>query len=258
MYEGAGSCIGIPDLAAGDYVAIQGVGKRFSGTYRVRNVSHVIDENGFRTSFQISQRGQTSLLGLLRKQLVEEPSPNEAQRFYGVVLGTVLDNHELGSGELTIGRVQVSYPGLSENISSGWAPCVRPMAGAGTGFYALPEKGEQVLVAFEHGNLARPYVIGSLWNAQARPPTDNSNGRNDKRVIKSRAGHTITFDDTAGRGRLVIEDSQGSTIALDATDGSITISAKKDLTITAGGTVRLEGGGGSTTLTVDANRVNVS
>jgi phage protein D/phage baseplate assembly protein gpV len=260
MYEGTGSCVGIPDLTAGNYVAIRGVGKRFSGTYRLRNVSHVVDEGGFRTSFQISQRSQTSLLGLLRKQLVEEPSPNEPQRFYGVVLGTVLDNHELGSGEVPIGRVQVSYPGLSEDISSGWAPCVRPMAGNGTGFYALPENGEQVLVAFEHGNLARPYVLGSLWSAEAQPPLDNSDGRNTKQVIKSRAGHMITFDDTAGRGQLLIEDGRGSSIVLDATNGSITINAKNNLTISAGGTVTLQAGRGEkkTTVTVDANRVNVS
>jgi phage protein D/phage baseplate assembly protein gpV len=258
MYEGTGTCIGIPDLAAGNHVSIQGVGNRFSGTYRLRKVSHLIDENGFHTSFQIAQSSNTSLLGMLRKQLVEEPSPNEAKRFYGVVLGTVVDNHEIGSAQLPIGRVQVSYPGLSENISSGWAPCVRPMAGAGAGFYALPEKGEQVLVAFEHGNLARPYVIGSLWNAKARPPLDNSDGRNDKRVIKSRAGHTITFDDTAGRGQLLIEDGQGSTITLDATNGAITIKAKNDLTVSAGGTLTLAGGDGGTKITVDASHVNVS
>ena len=257
MYEGTGSCIGVPDLAAGGYVEIRGVGKRFSGTYRVRRVSHVLDENGFRTSFAISQRGQTNLLGLLRKQLVEQPSPNEAQRFYGVALGTVIENNELAAGELPIGRVQVSYPGLSENVSSGWAPCVRPMAGAGAGFYALPDKGEQVLVAFDKGELGRPYVLGSLWNATARPPLDNSDGRNAARVIKSPAGHTITFDDTPGAGQLVIRDSAGSTITL-AADGSVTISARTDLTITAGGTLTLAGAGGASAITVDATRVNVS
>ena len=82
-------------------------------------------------------------------------------------------------------------------FTSGWAPCARPMAGKGMGFYAVPEKGEQVLVAFEHGDLSRPYVLGSLWSAKQPPPVTDPTGTNAKRVIRSRAGHTITFDDTA-------------------------------------------------------------
>ena len=43
--------------------------KRFSGTYRLRKVTHRIDGNGFRTDFSITQSGHSSLLGLLRKKL---------------------------------------------------------------------------------------------------------------------------------------------------------------------------------------------
>ena len=49
MYDGTGSCIGIPELQAGRHVEIRGVGKRFGGTYRLRKVTHRIDEGGFRT-----------------------------------------------------------------------------------------------------------------------------------------------------------------------------------------------------------------
>ncbi|WP_327635280.1 phage baseplate assembly protein V [Kribbella sp. NBC_00482] len=240
-YEGSGSCIGIPDLSAGRYVTIAGVGKRFSGTYRLRKVTHRIDGNGFRTDFSITQSGHSSLLGLLRKKLVEAPSPNQAEKFYGVVLGVVEDNNELAAATVTpaIGRVKVSFPGLADTFKSGWAPCVRPMAGDGTGFYALPDKGDQVLVAFEHGELSKPYVLGALWTALRKPPADNADGQNTKKVLKSKAGHTITFDDTAG-------------------GAALTISAAGDLSIKATGQITLAAAGGSTAITLADDGVDVT
>src|SRR4029077_11888540 len=116
-------------------------------------------------------------------------------------------------------------PGLSPDITSGWAACTRPMGGKDMGFYALPEVGEQVLIACENGNLAHPYVLGSLANALAMPPAANADGQNNLRIIKSRAGHTITFDDTLDVGKLVVQDSRGSSIVMDSTEGSVTISA---------------------------------
>ncbi|MFI8835026.1 phage baseplate assembly protein V [Streptomyces afghaniensis] len=260
MYEGSGSCVGVPGLAAGQYVEIRGVGKRFSGTYRLRKVTHRLDDSGFMTEFSISQGGHSSLLGALRKQITEKPPPNRTEPFYGVVVAVVEDNHEVAAVPPTvpIGRVKVSYPGLSNRLTSGWAPCARPMAGDGTGFFSLPEVGEQVLVAFEHGDLSKPYVLGSLWNARQRPPVTNTDGTNSTRVIKSRAGHRITFDDTRAGGELVIQDGgRGSTITLDATSGAVTIDAAGDLDISAGGTITLAAAGGATRITMNDIEVNV-
>jgi phage protein D/phage baseplate assembly protein gpV len=253
LYEGQGTCIGLPGLTAGKYLEIRGVGKRFSGTYRVRKVAHRIDGNGFGTEFSITARSHSSLLGLLRKQLVQESSPNGAEPFYGVRLAKVEDNYELGAlplPEVPLGRVRVSYPDLSDNVISNWAPCVRPMAGDGMGFYALPEIGEQVLVAFEHGDLSKPYILGSLWNDGNPPPERNEDDMNSRRVIKSRAGHTIVFDDTKLFEQLVIKDGKGSSITLNAQDGSITISAQ--------GKLRLEAAGGLHALTIDETQVDIS
>ncbi|WP_328475135.1 phage baseplate assembly protein V [Actinoplanes sp. NBC_00393] len=225
MYEGSGSCIGIPDLTAGRYVEIAGIGKRFSGTYRLRKVTHRIDGNGYRTDFSITSRGHTNLLGMLRKKLNEEPSPNQAERFYGVVLGEVEANNEL-LAEVPApptGRVKVKYPGMSGNALSDWAPMVRPMAGDGTGFWALPAVGDQVLVAFLGGDVSKPYVLGALWTAKRPPPTTNADGLNSTRMLTTPSGHEITFDDSLGLG-------------------SLTISAAGDLSIKATGNIKLEAG----------------
>lgn len=239
LYEGQGSCVGLPELAAGRYVEIRGVGKRFGGTYRLRQVTHRIDGSGFSTDFSITQRSHTSLLGVLRKQMNEEPSPNEAERFYGVFVAEVRDNRELTATppKVPLGRVKVAIPGLSDRFTSGWAPCARPMAGKDMGFYALPEPGDQVLVAFEHGDLSKPYVLGSLWTKDHSPPATNADGRNSILVIKDKAGSAIT---------------------LNAQDSSITISAQGNLTIKAGGTISLEAAGGHTKISMDENQVNVT
>jgi len=260
MYEGSGSCIGIPDLTAGRYITVQGIGRRFSGTYRVRKVTHRIDGSGFSTDFSITQRAHSSLMGLLRKQVSETPSPNQPERFYGVVLGVVEDNNELHDAppQVPIGRVKVSFPRVSQSVTSGWAPCARPMAGNDSGFYALPERGEQVLVAFEHGDLTKPYVIGSLWSAEKRPPATNTDGANSTRVIKSRSGHVITFDDAPGVGGVTVQDRAGSSVRLDSRDGSVTVSAKGDLTLKATGKIRLEAAGGTTTIEMTTSQVNVT
>ena len=76
------------------------------------------------------------------------------------MVGEVHDNNETmaAPAKVPLGRVRVKFPGLSDSVTSDWAPCAAPMAGPDRGFYALPDKGDQVLVAFEHGDLSQPYV----------------------------------------------------------------------------------------------------
>ena len=239
LYEGTGSCVGIPELTAGNYVAIRGAGRRFSGTYRVRKVTHRIDGGGFVTDFSISRRGHTSLMGLLRKQTLEEPSPNRPERFYGVVPAEVVDNWELKAvpPKVPIGRVRVKFPAFGRTFVSDWAPCARPMAGSDRGFYALPEAGDQVLVAFENGDLAKPYVVGSLWTMKKSPPSKNLDGQNSEMVLKDKVGSSITFN---------------------ARDGSVTIHATGNLSISAGGTVEVKAVQGATGISMGATSVNVT
>jgi phage protein D/phage baseplate assembly protein gpV len=235
LYEGQGSCVGLPALAAGQYVEIRGVGQRFSGTYRVRKVTHRLDSSGMRSDFVISQSGQSSLVGMLRENVVDTPSPKQEQKFFGVLVGEVIDNHELAANppKTSLCRVKVQFADLSDNVQTEWAPCVQPAAGADSGFYALPDKGDQVLVAFKNGNFGEPYVLGSLWNATAQPPERNEDGANNRRVIKTKAGHTIAFDDSEQGKSLTVRDSAGSEVVMDSKNGAMTLTAHGALTITA-------------------------
>ena len=198
LFEGYGSTIGNPRLRAGDMVEIRGIGKRFSGKYTLSKVTHTISTSGYITQFEVSQRNTSTLLQSLRKKIIESPSPNEQEKVYGVVVGKVEENTDLKS----LGRVQVSLPSISD-VKSYCARVASLSAGGdftkqkSWGMYFLPEKGDEVLVSFEHGDINKPVVVGSMWNGLARPPEANM-GLKETKVIKTKSGQTILFDDTEG------------------------------------------------------------
>jgi Bacteriophage probable baseplate hub protein len=80
-----------------------------------------------------------------------------------------------GAGDAFNGQykiVGVSHR-FGRDSSYGWHTLLRVVR-ADRGVYVLPEVGDEVLIAFEHGDLARPIVVGSLWNDQQRPPQESS------------------------------------------------------------------------------------
>jgi hypothetical protein len=58
-------------------------------------------------------------------------------------------------------------------------------------------------------------------------------------MIKTPAGHSITFDDSEARRSVTIQDANGSTVVLDSTTGDVTIRAKRNLSLSATGTVSI-------------------
>lgn len=242
LFEGSGSTIGNPRLRAGDMVEIRGIGKRFSGKYTLSKVTHTISTSGYITQFEVSQRNTSTLLQSLRKKITESSSPNQQEKIYGVVVGKVEDNTDLKR----LGRVQLSLPSISD-IKSYCARVTSLTAGGDLtsqkswGMYFLPEKGDEVLVSFEHGDINKPIVVGSLWNGLARPPETNM-GLNEKKVIKTKSGMQIAFDDTPGLENLVIEDKIGSKIKMDSSTGDIIIEAKRNVEINANGDIIIKSG----------------
>src|SRR5262249_505045 len=102
------------------------------------------------------------------------------------------------------------------------------------------------LIAFEHGRVEFPYVVGSLYNGKDKPPGDNGDGKNNLRSLKSRSGHTITLDDTDGKEKIQIVDAkEKESIVLDVKKNTTTITGDKDVTIESkNGKVVLKGAKG--------------
>jgi uncharacterized protein involved in type VI secretion and phage assembly len=160
---------------------------------------------------------------------------------YGVVVGVVTNNKDPDK----LGRIKVQFPWLSEENESHWARLATLMAGANRGTVFFPEVGDEVLVAFEHGDIRFPYIIGALWNGVDTPPHDNADGENNLRLIQSRSGHVIRLDDTSGSEKIEIIDRSGSNrIVINTADKTITIAADADITIQSqSGALQLSGNG---------------
>ncbi len=148
----------------------------------------------------------------------------------GVVIGVVSNNKD----DDGLNRVKVTFPWLSEDEESHWARVVCFMAGDQRGALFLPEVGDEVLVAFEHGDINRPYVIGALWNGKDKPPLTNDDGKNNVRLIQSRSGHKVILDDTDGSEKIEIKDkTEKNSIVWDTASNTITISTDKDISLKA-------------------------
>lgn len=140
----------------------------------------------------------------------------------GVAVGIVSDNKDPQGN----GRVKVTFPWREKEDESHWARIAVPMAGSEVGTYFLPEVDDEVLVAFENGDIHYPYVVGALWNGRDLPPTNNESGTNDVRMIRTRSGHEVVLDDTENAGAVEIRTGGGHVLRLD--DGA----GKEAITIT--------------------------
>jgi phage protein D len=209
FFQAEGNCWGNSAIRAGKQVEIKGAGKRFSGVYLITRAIHTFNFSGYSTSFEISGYHANTLTALLKDK--------EKESIYGVVLGVVTEVKDKDG----LGRIKVKYPTINDQLASNWARLATPMAGPKRGIQFIPEINDEVLVAFEYNDINKPYVIGSLWNGKDEPPDAgaglfNDKGEVQKRFIKTRSGHLITFDDTANKEQIAIMDKSGQKIVLDS------------------------------------------
>lgn len=192
----------------------------------------------------------------------------------GVAIALVTQNKD----DEGLCRVKVRYPWHDKPRESYWARLATPMAGKQRGMVMIPEIGDEVLVAFEREDVRFPYVLGSLWNGEDKPPLANGDGKNDKRIIKSRKKHYLLFDDGASgvvelhheKGRKIVlddngflvQDEKGNVIKVDSNSGTMTIEAKGQLSIKAA-TITIEATGtleikASATVKIQGSLVNIN
>jgi phage protein D/phage baseplate assembly protein gpV len=213
-----------PDIKAGEKVKLENLGQRFSGEYLVTNATHVFSPEGLKTVFRVTG----SRTGLLSEQ-VNQQMPVDL--WNGIVVGVVTNSDDPSN----LGRVKLKFPWLSDDAESNWARVASVGAGPDCGFFAVPQVGDEVLVAFEHGDFNYPVVLGGLWNGQDKPPEDGTGaGSGEKplvRVIQSPNGHKIIMYDNAEK-KIEIITTDGRSITLSDKDRKIIVKTSNvDMTI---------------------------
>ncbi len=184
--QAEGLCYGTPAIQAGTKITIEGVGTRFNGDYLVTSATHIRTMEGYETRFTISGRHANTL-----SYLVNPKNDNavDTAAVSGVVSGLVTNLTDPDD----LGRVKVKYAWLGE-IESHWVRIASPMAGAARGMEILPEINDEVLIAFEHGDIHHPVIVGALWSSTDAAPEKNSvavvGGKVVHRIFKTRKGHT--------------------------------------------------------------------
>jgi phage protein D len=227
--EATGECKGDSKLRVGASINVKGVGKRFGGTYYLTAVRHTISKSGgHQVSFSAGTQRPKTVSSLLLSQKPEALAPH-------VAVGIVTNNKD----ELNLARVKVKIPTLFDNDETFWARLVVPEAGKERGFLSMPEVNDEVLVAFEHGDPTRPFILGALWNGQDVPPKGTADlvggsGSVDQRIWRSRTGHLFLLDDSSGKESIRIIDKTGKNhITITSADNKLQVELEGDVEITS-------------------------
>ncbi|GHG30698.1 VgrG-related protein [Streptomyces zaomyceticus] len=252
---------GNPALKPGQPVAVKGAGFPFEGRYTATGVRHVFASGRqFATWLTVSGRQFRSLYG------TASGGGETAPPMPGVAVALVTNTKD----PLSLGRVRLRFPWLSATYESGWCR-VAQLGGRGGGGLMLPEVDDEVLCAFDRGSLEHPYVLAGLYNGVDKhtpatdrvPPVDPTSGRVQWRAMTSRTGHTVELREEGGRtrashgirlrtakGGLSVELNEARTTLTIDSDGTVTITGARgvtvesgmDLTLSAKGRIKLDAG----------------
>ncbi len=256
-FEATAVAVGSPALKAGVAVSISGVDPALAGKWVITGSRHEFGAGAYRTFLEFTGRQDRSIHGLLAQGSAGGGGGGGGgggNRIPGVVPGIVTDNDDPQS----MGRVKLRFPWLSDDAESSWARLSQPGAGKESGMVWVPQVGDEVLVAFEQGDISHPIVIGGLWNGKDTAPLGDGlldAGTVTRSGFVSRGGHKLVFfDDPGESGIALISSDNKFRISLNETKGQVHVYFDGKLLLEGTGDVEVKTQG---SFKVDASGVEI-
>jgi uncharacterized protein involved in type VI secretion and phage assembly len=142
------------------------------------------------------------------------------KRYYGVVVALV---EKVEGDPEKEGRIKIKFPWFDEGTITEWVRVRHLYGGDGYGTFFIPEEKTEVLVAFIHGDMRAPIILGSLYNGKDKPPSERTATR-DEKLIRTKGGHEVLLDDSKGKLKVRIKSNGKHLVELDDQNQKLTIS----------------------------------
>jgi uncharacterized protein involved in type VI secretion and phage assembly len=175
------------------------------------------------------------------------------RRFYGVAEALVTKNNDPEG----LGRVKVVFPWFDNGrAESEWCRVANLYAGPSYGAVLVPERETEVLVAFVHGDMRHPVVLGGLYSRPQAPPTKRKD--EDRKMIRTKLGHELVMEDTQGSERTWLKTHGGHHVTIDDVAAKITVATKEgaSIVIEKSGKITVDSSQGAK-VTLDGSRATV-
>ena len=152
--------------------------------------------------------------GLVFASLPNKSGPRSVQ-----TLCPALRNYECYAHQrIDCSTVQpIVYPWSRNGEQTAWVRKAQISAGNGWGHMHCPRPGDEVLVAFEHGNVDRPVIVGCLYNGNTKPP-----------LPLPEAAHIHVFSDQGGNLFTLNPQDNKQTITLSSPAGNASLTLGAD------------------------------
>ena len=222
---------GVTAVKPGSVLTLSRLSDRFNGTVYVTGVRHEFSGGNWTTDAEFGMPRETHAE---RVSMSHVPAGGLAPAVHGLQVGIVT---ELAGDPGKEHRIRVKVPLAGMDEQGVWARVATLDAGDQRGTVFRPEKTDEVVLGFFHGDPAQPVVLGMLHSsAKALPltPTDH----NDEKGYVSRSKVALKFDDkkkvaileTPGGNRLTLSDDDGG-ITLEDQNGNAIVMSKDGISL---------------------------